>query len=101
MAAFEIICENRAFLKKCGLQLQFINRRDSADQVLQKMLQNYLEHLVHLSTAAPLENILEIIWFLSWWKKIISHTPKIETARTSFIMHLLKNGMSSYLLSIK
>ena len=60
-AAFEIICENRAFLKKCGLQPQFINRRDSADQVLQKMLQNYLEHLIHLSTAAPLENILEII----------------------------------------
>ena len=70
---FEIIFESRPFLKKCGL-LQYFNGKGLSQS--------------HLSTEVPLENKSWNNLFVSWWKKVISHTPKIEVAPTSFILYL-------------
>ena len=51
-ATFEIISERSPFLNKNA----GCSSGDSANQVFQKMLQNFLEHLTHLTTEASLGN---------------------------------------------
>ena len=62
-ATSEIIGESRPFLKKMRAPIHYQERRDSAeegrdsaDRDFPKMLQNFPEHLIHLSTGAPLRN---------------------------------------------
>ena len=53
-ATFEIIGESRPLLNKnAGCSSITLTERNSANQIFRKMLQNFLQHLMHLSTEAP------------------------------------------------
>ena len=104
-ATFEIIWESSPFLNNVlGCSSNTLTRRDLVNQVFHKMLQNFLEHLIHLSTEASLENnsfvsLCTIFRFVTTLleKKIISNTSKIEVTRTSFICtYYSKNSLFSY-----
>ena len=104
-ATFEIIWESSPFLNNVlGCSSNTLTRRDLVNQVFHKMLQNFLEHLIHLSTEASLENnsfvsLCTIFHFVTTLleKKIISNTSKIEVTRTSFICtYYSKNSLFSY-----
>ena len=83
--AFEIISESSPFLNK---NADCSSNTLSANQVFQKMLQFFLEHLIYLSTEASLGNnsSKDLICYLMYhhlscrddftWKKIISNTSK-------------------------
>ena len=55
-ASFEIICESRPFLKKCGLELQYNHRKGLSQSDFPETVTKFFGALntIHLSTEAPL-----------------------------------------------
>ena len=102
---FEIICEGRPlFLNKNeGCSSNTFTESASANQIFQKMLQHFLEHLIWKQKLLK-EIILENTSFIRWcittfrvmrifaWKKFISKTSKIEEAWVSFIFTFYFNS---------
>ena len=76
-ATFEIIWESSPFLNNVlGCSSNTLTGRDSVNQVFHKMLQNFLEHLIHLSTEASLERISLVSWCITIFRFVTTLTEK-------------------------
>ena len=77
-ATFEIIWESSPFLNNVlGCSSNTLTGRDSVNQVFHKMLQNFLEHLIHLSKEDSLENNSFVSWCITIFRFVTTFLEKI------------------------